>query len=94
MMFSNCSMSASRPRVVTVYWKATSSGAGGSPMAPAATWTFCSWMAATTSVVVRLRACSLAGSSHTRIEYSEAPKIVMSPMPGVRASVSLSLRTA
>jgi hypothetical protein len=89
MMSSNCSTSLRRPSVVTVSWKATFSGAGGSPTAPAATCTFCSRMALTTSLVVRSRAWSRSGSSQTRIEYSAAPKIVRSPTPGVRAITSL-----
>ena len=45
MMFSNCSTSDSRPRVLTVNWKPDPSGAGGPPSWPAATWTFCCWIA-------------------------------------------------
>ena len=41
---------------------------GGAPSCPAATCTFCSRMAFTTSPVVRPRAATFSGSSQTRIE--------------------------
>jgi hypothetical protein len=51
MMLPNSSGSDSRPLVVTVYWNCWSVGAGGAPICPAGTCTFCSatafWMSAT-----------------------------------------------
>ncbi len=38
--------------VVTVYWNALSPGAGGAPIEPPETWTFCSRSACTTSPAV------------------------------------------
>ena len=67
MMSRNCSGSFSRPSVVTVNWKSCDVGVGGWPMRPAATWTFCSRIAARTSSVVRFRALSFSGSSQIRI---------------------------
>ncbi|MCY1291324.1 hypothetical protein D9M70_405100 [compost metagenome] len=49
-------------------WKLVAFGAGGAPRAPAATWRFCSRIAATTSLAVRLREATLFGSSQTRRE--------------------------
>ena len=60
------------------------------PEAPAATWTFCSRSALTTSPAVIWRAASRSGSSHSRIEYLRSPKIVTSPTPGTRLSASLT----
>eukprot|EP00659_Diplonema_papillatum_P012695 gene12695-biopygen12748 len=67
-IFSNSSSVTSRPWVLTDSWKLVSFGAGCAPKAPAATWRFCSRMAVTTSVAVRLREAVLFGSSHTRRE--------------------------
>jgi hypothetical protein len=67
MTFSNCSTSLSRPSVETLYWYAWPAGAGGCPMAPAATCTFCCLSAPITSMVVRSRDLSCSGSSHTRM---------------------------
>jgi hypothetical protein len=57
-------------------------------MVPDATWTFCSRSAATTSLVVMLRAESLSGSSQMRMLYSRRPKRLTSPTPSTRASAS------
>ena len=66
-MFSNSSGSVSRPRTderICLTWPST---AGGWPIWPSATCTFCSRMALTTSVTVRLRDASLSGSSQIRM---------------------------
>ncbi|MNN51364.1 hypothetical protein D3C81_1659950 [compost metagenome] len=68
MMFSNSSSLTRRPWVLIDSWKLVAFGAGGAPRAPAATWRFCSRIALTTSVAVRLREATLFGSSHTRRE--------------------------
>ncbi|CRQ74595.1 hypothetical protein PAERUG_P45_London_17_VIM_2_12_12_04137 [Pseudomonas aeruginosa] len=68
MMFSNSSSVTRRPWVLIDNWKLVSLGAGGAPRVPAATWRFCSRMALTTSVAVRLREATLFGSSQTRSE--------------------------
>ncbi|MCY1422235.1 hypothetical protein D3C76_1008990 [compost metagenome] len=68
MMFSNSSSLTRRPWVLTDSWKLVAPGAGGAPSWPAATWRFCSRMAVTTSVAVRLREATLFGSSQTRNE--------------------------
>ena len=65
-------------------------GAGACPRLPAATCTFCSRSALTTSLAVSWRAASRSGSSHSRIEYLRSPKIVTSPTPGTRLSASLT----
>ena len=68
MMFSNSSSLTRRPWVLIDSWKLVEPGAGGAPSWPAATWRFCSRIAATTSLAVRLREAVLFGSSHTRSE--------------------------
>ncbi|MCY1534615.1 hypothetical protein D9M68_699930 [compost metagenome] len=68
MMFSNSSSVTRRPWVLIESWKLLPASDGGAPRAPAATWRFCSRMALTTSVAVRLREATLFGSSHTRSE--------------------------
>ena len=93
-MSENCSSDASRPCALTESWKVVSEGAGGAPSVPAATCTFCSRMARTTSVAVSCRAASLSGSSQTRMLYSPAPKICTLPTPGIRASSSFTCRCA
>ena len=52
---------------VDVSWNGTCSGIGGPPRIPAETWTFCCWIACTTSPAVRFRAATLAGSSQIRM---------------------------
>ena len=68
MICLNCSTSSSRPRVLRVYWNACPGRAGSCPSWPAATCTFCSRIASTTSGTVRLFAASRSGSSQARIE--------------------------
>ena len=48
-------------------YKSTGLLSGCWPMTPPATWTFCSRMAATTSLAVRLRAAILSGLSQMRM---------------------------
>lgn len=67
MMAPNSSGVVRRPFVVTVSSRSVEAGAGGRPMAPAATWTFWARIAATTSVTVRPRALSWPGSSQMRM---------------------------
>ncbi len=67
MMLSNCSTSVRRPSTLTDSWKLWVSGAGGWPIWPAATWTFCSRMAARTSSVVMPSVFSFWGSSQIRM---------------------------
>ena len=62
--------------------------AGASPTAPAATWTFCSRSAVTTSPAEIWRAASFCGSSHSRIAYLRSPKISTLPTPGTRFRAS------
>ena len=53
--------------MLTVSCRSNPAGTGGCPMRPAATWTFCSRSAATTSLAVMLRDANLSGSSHIRM---------------------------
>ena len=92
-MSPNSSTLCRRPTVLTVSWKSASL-AGPWPMTPAATCTFCSRIAATTSPAVRLRSATFCGSSQTRIAYSPEPNSCTSPMPLMRASWSLTFSTA
>ena len=66
-MSANWSSVVSRPCVLIVNWNVVSVGTGGSPSRPAATCTFCSRIARTTSLAVSSRAASLSGSSQTRM---------------------------
>ena len=66
--------------------------AGGAPSTPAATCTFCSRMARTTSVAVNWRDARRFGSSQTRMLYSPAPKTCTAPTPGSRVSSSFTCR--
>jgi hypothetical protein len=59
--------SARRPSVLTVSWYAVPGGAGCWPITPAATCTFCSRSAATTSPAVMPSSAIRSGSSHTRM---------------------------
>jgi hypothetical protein len=68
MMLSNSRGSASRPTARTLIWKACPACDGGCPIWPAATCTFCSRSAFTTSPAVSLRLAIRAGSSQSRIE--------------------------
>ena len=74
MMFSNCSGVDSRPSVLSVIWIGWPLATGGWPIWPAATWTFCSCRAATTSAGVRLRRGQLVGidpDAHAVIALAE-----------------------
>ena len=53
-----------------------SASAGASPTRPAATCTFCSRSAVTTSPAEICRAASFSGSSHSRIAYLRSPKMM------------------
>jgi len=92
-MSPNCSALASRPSVLTVTWKADEVS-GCCPTEPAATCTFCSRSAATTSLAVSPRVATRDGSSQTRMEYSPAPQTSTSFTPGRRASSSRTWRMA
>jgi hypothetical protein len=72
-----------------LYWKFNPLAVGGAPICPAATCTFCSRNAPTTSSDVSPRALSLAGSIQIRMPKSLAPKIFTSPTPSSRARTSL-----
>ena len=72
----------------------TLSGVGGAPIWPAVTCWLCCWIEETTSCGIRLRTCSLFGSSQTRIEYWPAPNTVTLPTPGSRDSSSRILMVA
>ena len=93
-MSANSSSVVSRPCALISNWNVVSVGAGGAPSTPAATCTFCSRIARTTSVAVNWRAASLSGSSHTRMLYSPAPNTWTLPTPGMRASSSFTCRWA
>ena len=73
MIAPNCSGVDRRPWLVMVSSKPEPVGAGGWPSEPAATWMFCSRIAATTSDGASERAAMRSGSSHTRMAYSPAP---------------------
>ena len=60
-------------------------GTGGSPIWPAATWMFCAWIAAMTSLAVIPSAVIFTGFSHTRMAYWRSPKMLVLPTPGMRA---------
>ena len=66
---------------------------GNSPRLPADTCAFCAWIALATSAADRLKPCSLAGSTHTRMARS-APNSCTWPMPGKRCSSGTTLRAA
>jgi ABC-type multidrug transport system ATPase subunit len=66
-MAPNSSSVARRPFVLINNSVSTGREVGCWPTEPAATWTFCSRIAATTSEAVRPLAATLFGSSHTRI---------------------------
>ncbi|MNR29997.1 hypothetical protein D3C85_1474220 [compost metagenome] len=68
MMSRNSSTVFSRPWALTLSCNGTSTGMGAAPMMPAATWTFCSRIAATTSAAVMLCRATFCGSSQTRME--------------------------
>ena len=93
-MFSNCCAVVKRPRRSSVNWNACPFGAGGEPTCPAATSWLCCWMALTTSLGISERAFIWSASSQTRMLYWPMPKMVVSPTPGMRASVSFRLIVA
>ena len=66
MMAPKSSTVFRRPVVFTVSWNCESF-VGDAPTTPAATCTFCSRIAFTTSGAVMPRAASFCGSIHTRI---------------------------
>jgi hypothetical protein len=84
----NSGASDSRPIARTLIVYSWPSGAGASPSAPAATCTFCSRSALSTSPAVMLRPASLVGSSHKRIANLRSPKTITSPTPGTRLIAS------
>ncbi len=67
MISSNCSTAVRRPSTLTDSWKLWESGAGGWPIWPAATCTFCSRIAPSTSSVVMPRDFRRWGSSQIRM---------------------------
>ena len=67
MMFSNAPTSSSRPCVRIVYWNCWSGSLGAAPIWPAATCTFCSRTARTTSLVAMPRLAMRPASSHIRM---------------------------
>ncbi len=74
MMSSNSAGSVNRPAARTLIWYVWPGPGGGAPTWPAATCTFCSRSACTTSSAVMLRPASRSGSSHSRIAYRRSPK--------------------
>ncbi len=66
MMSPNCSVDVRRPWVLTVSWNSAPFD-GEAPITPAATCTFCSRTAATTSDAVMPRAATFCGSSQMRM---------------------------
>ena len=66
---------------------------GRSPIVPDETCAFCARIAATTSVVERLKPTSLAGSSQIRIERS-VPNSCAWPTPGMRWISGSTMREA
>ena len=73
MMFSNWLVVVEPPADVQRVLERLPCGVGGAPTWPAVTCWLCCWIAEMTSCGIRLRACSLFGSSQTRIEYWPAP---------------------
>ena len=67
MISPNSSALARRPRALTSSSNAAAPVAGWLPTTPAATCTFCSRIARTTSLAARPREATFAGSSQTRI---------------------------
>ena len=67
IMSANWSTSTNRPSVVMVYWKTWPPGTGGWPICPAATWAFCCWIVATTSLAARFSFDIFSGSSQSRM---------------------------
>ena len=75
----------SRPTARTLIWKCCPFGTGALPTCPAATCTFCSRKAFTTSLRRKVaRSPAATGSSHRRIEYLRSPKMMTLPTPFTR----------
>ncbi len=67
-IFWNCSGVVSVPCVCTLSWNCWSLGTGREPIRPTGAWTFCDWIACTTSDGARLRLVSRWVSNQMRIE--------------------------
>ncbi len=87
MMFANSSALTRRPRTRSEYWKLWPRVAGGWPTCPAGTWTFCSRIAAATSLAEMPSDAMRSGRSQMRMPKSE-PKTLTSPTPLTRFSSS------
>ena len=88
MMFSNSAGSLSRPTARTLTCRLWPAGAGCWPTWPAATCTFCSRSAATTSEALSPRLATRTGSSQSRMAYRRSPKMNTSATPFTRLSAS------
>src|SRR4029450_11604802 len=88
MMSSNWSTAPIRPRV------RTPSSVSAREMRPPGTSTFSSRIARSTSVIVRLCACSLSASTNTRTWRSRAPVIETSPTPSTVSRTRLTCLSA
>jgi integrase/recombinase XerD len=74
---------------LSVYWNACPRGTGGWPSEPAATWTFCSRKAATTSLALRPRVASISEKQAIRLVGEAADDgrdAAAAPQPGDRAA--------
>ena len=92
-MAPNCCTLVSWPGTTTVALISWPCTIGRSPMVPEDTCAFCARMALLTSVGVRLKPTSLAGSIHTRIERS-VPNSCAWPTPGMRWISGSTVREA
>ncbi len=68
MMSPKASTVSRRPCAFTESCRSAPGSAGEAPITPAATCTFCSRMALTTSAATSLRSAIFSGFSHTRME--------------------------
>ena len=84
---------AAATAAVTVALSIWPRAAGNPPIWPAATWVFCAWIAAITSLGISLKLRQLGGSSQMRIAYCE-PNTLTSPTPGSRPIGSCRLETS
>ena len=89
----NCATELSWPLTTTVAKIACPLAMGRSPMVPEDTCAFCARIAFVTSVGVRLKPTSFAGSSQMRIERS-VPNSCAWPTPGMRCSSGSTVREA
>ncbi|MNT34069.1 hypothetical protein D3C72_1700260 [compost metagenome] len=89
-MAPNCSTVCKRLCAETVAFSCWPLTDGVPPSSPADTSAFCACTAVITSAGVRLKLCSLAGSSQIRMAYCE-PNRVTSPTPATRLSGSTTL---